>query len=512
MSDSTPPKAAKHSPSSPSKKRGVKRKRGRVGKRSFGEKKHKEARAVKTLSKRAAQVDANEKRFKEMKVLFNAIMQKNKTLDQETAQNRDDKKDRKEPANKKADEKQDEMEKVDALFGLMKGRVKSLAMKHDMCRTIQCCFKFGRAEHKERIISELQDDILALAKGKYSCFMLVAFLRHGRAEDRTAVLRALKGHMSRLGTHNCAAHVVELAVQETGSDPKGLKAMRNRLFAEFYGERYRLFAAGNNDGGAVGLSSGSSLKLSVVDVEKRMAVLEDIRRQLQKQTDKGLLRYAFSQRLLWEYIQSVEKGEDGVDAKAAIVPVVPLVYEASLAMVATAHGAKSLCRILAYAQAKDKRKVIKKWKGHIQNMAVHDNGYLVLLAALNVTDDTVLLRKSIINDLVAMPKEQLLNSVMDVTGIGRKVYLFIIAAHERLPRYLTKEELKAMKPAEGTAKKGEEQRKEEYREMMKDKLVALCEENLLQMICDQRAVDVVFEVCCTVDTSEYYGWYCKLSE
>lgn len=467
-----------HTKKKPTFKPGDKRKRQGLdsSKRSKKAKSGTKARSVKALTKRTAQVDATEKRFKEMKVLFNAIMQKSKVLE-----------DGGKPESNPNNASSASADKVEALFGLLQGRVKSLAMKHDMCRTIQCCFKFGTAHMKATILSELEGELVGLAKGKYSCFMLVAFLRHGGAQERATVLKALQGHMTRLGTHNCAAHVVELAVQDTASDTKNIKAIRRRLFAEFYGERYRLSAA-------VTTKVEAALLLNVVPEESRMQVLADVRRILQKQADKGLLRYAFAQRLLFEYVQSAEKGEAGVDAMTAIQPVVPLVYEASLAMVSTSAGAKALCRILAFAQAKDKRKVIKKWKGHTQNMAMHDNGYLVVLAALNMTDDTVLLRKSVVSDLLAMSQQKLLASVLDPTGIGRKVILFVIAHPDRLPRYLSKDEREVIAPASGTAKKGEEQRKEEYRDGFKEVLVKLCEDNLLSMICDQKGVDVVFEV------------------
>jgi len=328
--------------------------------------------------------------------------------------------------------------------------------------------------------------------------MIVAFLRHGNTENRISVIRKLKGKMRRLGTHSCGAHVADLALQQTPQDSKTLKTLRTSLWNEFYGERFSIAVA--NAKGEV--SASNALKsFNNFEPKVQLAVLDDLKRVVMKMADKGLLRYSYVQRLTYEFLVKVEKLRDSSDENAqkfyesTVSALVPLVTEASLAMISTSEGTKSICRVLAISQAKDKKKLLKKWKGHIKNMCVHEYGYLTIITALNVVDDTVTLKKSLLSELAKeITEEEIFASVTDPSGICRKLYLYLTIPYEHMRRYFSKDEIELMTPVKGTSKKDPEMRKNEINGVLKENLESCCIENVVQLAKDKKGSDVLLNV------------------
>jgi adenylylsulfate kinase-like enzyme len=70
-------------------------------------------------------------------------------------------------------------------------------------------------------------------------------------------------------------------------------------------------------------------------------------------------------------------------------------------MVSSADGASSIARCIAHAQAKDRKKFVRVLKGHAVNLLFHDFGYIVLTALISMIDDTVLINKSILTEIMS---------------------------------------------------------------------------------------------------------------
>lgn len=68
-------------------------------------------------------------------------------------------------------------------------------------------------------------------------------------------------------------------------------------------------------------------------------------------------------------------------------------------MIHTHEGAEAACMIIAYGSAKDRKKSIRAFKGHVEAALRDEWGYLPVATALSVTDDTSLLKKVIITDI-----------------------------------------------------------------------------------------------------------------
>ncbi|KAJ1998985.1 Pumilio y domain member 6, partial [Coemansia sp. S85] len=51
-----------------------------------------------------------------------------------------------------------------SMMGLIGGRIKEVTLKHDMSRIVQTCIKYGSAEQRQVIASELQGAEVDLAR------------------------------------------------------------------------------------------------------------------------------------------------------------------------------------------------------------------------------------------------------------------------------------------------------------------------------------------------------------
>ena len=66
----------------------------------------------------------------------------------------------------------------------------------------------------------------------------------------------------------------------------------------------------------------------------------------------------------------------------------------------TPSGSRVVCLALAYGSAKDRRHILKAYKDTVEMLAYDPHGYKILLTIFDVVDDTVMISKSIIPELI----------------------------------------------------------------------------------------------------------------
>ncbi len=359
-------------------------------------------------------------------------------------------------------EKEERSKKVDDLFDLLRPKVMQVTARRDLTRCLQCCFKYGTSEQKDSLFAGIEPKLLSLCKGPYSCHLVIALLRNGDAHHKQAIVKALRGNILRLGTHNCGSKVLAQLLDADLAQPAP-------LMEEFFGAEYMVFAKGLQNETGEGQTrktwDGLSLKRALCKAPEVMQkkILLNVRRVAIKQAEKGLLRYPFAQRVMFEYVENASTEQ--------VLEIAPLVREAMLAMVGTKNGAMAVARCVAICGAKERKKFLKAVKGRVMELALHEFAYIVLLALLNTVDDTVLVQKAISAELVQDGALEALAT--DDEGYGFKILLQIIAPRNK--KYFTEIELETILPAENTSKKPVEVRKKE--------LVAQIQKPLLAYVC-----------------------------
>ena len=79
-----------------------------------------------------------------------------------------------------------------------------------------------------------RDEIVAIAKGKYSHWCVIQLLKHGSSAQKRAIIKSFEGEISRLMKSSIACRVLEDAYSEQANASE-----KARIMQEFYSPIYR---------------------------------------------------------------------------------------------------------------------------------------------------------------------------------------------------------------------------------------------------------------------------------
>ena len=149
----------------------------------------------------------------------------------------------------------------------------------------------------------------------------------------------------------------------------------------------------------------------------------------------------------------------------------------------TKSGARIVCLVLAYSNAKDRKLILRTFKDAIQAMSYDRHGHQVLLTAYDVIDDTVLTTKTILPELLGKDhnseesQRNLLHAAVDPTGRVPILYPFT----GRVKSLLSNEDQKLLNEIhpirKETSKKDPELRRKELVTSLSPPLLSFIEKN-----------------------------------
>jgi len=99
----------------------------------------------------------------------------------------------------------------------------------------------------------------------------------------------------------------------------------------------------------------------------------------------------------------------------------------------TSSGARLVRRALAFSSAKDRKALLKPYKDHVEMLAFDPYGHTILLAALEVVDDTVLTSKFIFPTLVAASKTSAEDRAQYISELAHHLTARIVLLYPLLP-------------------------------------------------------------------------------
>ncbi|KAI5084053.1 hypothetical protein GOP47_0000222 [Adiantum capillus-veneris] len=287
----------------------------------------------------------------------------------------------------------------------MKGKATEMVTSHVMSRVLQTCLKFCSAQERASIYEELRPQFLQLAQNTYSHYLVLKMLDQAATDKKQLqkMIASLHGNVVAFLRHPVASAVVEHAYKLASSVEK------QALLAEFFSPEYRLFK---------GLVSNTPCRLVDMLAEepgmKRRNVLEHMTSSLQPMLEKGIVDHSIIHRALIEYLS--------IAGKAMATDVLQQLSGPLLVrMIHTREGAKVGVTCVSLGSRKERKKIIKGLKGHATKVACDAYGCLVLVAILDLVDDTEMLNKFIVNEL-AKNVEQIA-----FDRHGRRVFLHLLA-------------------------------------------------------------------------------------
>ena len=278
---------------------------------------------------------------------------------------------------------------VDEVLSLFNGpALLAVLHKHDAARVLQSCFKQGTPQQRDGLMKDIAGEARALARSHYGHFLLVSVLRHGTNHkqqllagcSRTRAPRARR----RLGRANYSTDVASAS-------------QRHEMFRSLWGKEIALLhnerSSGVGESDATKGPAPTGLgQLFGSDPMCKPRVVQRLETLLSKAARKGLALTSLVQRVGAELI---EHGEPSTKAE-----LVGALRDQAVHMMHTRDGASIACGCLRYGDAKDRKALLKALKGFAAKAAVDAHGSLVLCAALETVDDTVLLSKSLLSELL----------------------------------------------------------------------------------------------------------------
>ncbi|XP_015512162.1 protein penguin [Neodiprion lecontei] len=339
--------------------------------------------------------------------------------------------------------KEERVELTTQLYELLKGQFSKLVFMHDMARIVQWLLKYCTSEIRKNVTDELQKSIVLMLQSKYAKNCVKTLLKHGTDEIRAMIIAACSGNIVRLASHSVSAPVLELAYSSWATDADKLYFKQ-----EFYGDMYKL-------------AKDSQIK-TLADVYKlagdmKSATLSAVKGNLIKILNKKLINTSLVHSVLLEFLRNCTKD----DRDEMITMVRSLIAELSQ----TKDGAKSAMICLWHGTKKDRKLAMKALKDQVKNVATNEHGHMVLLALFDCIDDTVLVKKMILTEL--------LNDLTEIASneYGRCVILYLVARRDS--HYFHPKVIEQLKKGDAneTSKKPPEIRAKELLDAVIDKLL-----------------------------------------
>lgn len=397
----------------------------------------------------------------------------------------------------KTNTKEDTKKLMVEVMELIRGKVREIALQHDASRVVQAAIQFGSDDQRKEILKEIcqtEGSLAEMAKIQYAHFCCLKFIKYCNRDEASVkmIVKSFKGEMPRLAVHGVGARVVEsLFLNLTPKQTASLKQ-------EFYGPHFSLFAQE--------LSSvptlGSNLEKAKTETQKKSAI-DFVQGLINKGMTKSFYGFTYFQELFAEYIDVAEPSE--------IRTISSTVADHSIHLLSTRVGTRVVAACASYGTPKDRKRICKSLKGYTSSSLQHRDAYLALLRLVQVTDDTVSIQKSVLNEILTKPQDndedgEASDGILELalSDTGSKLFLMLLVQdEEKRMKYFDPYERSILDPIPTikengkevpTSKKDPETRRKELLKHIKDALVESCTNNVEEMLKSLPGARVIKEV------------------
>ena len=366
---------------------------------------------------------------------------------------------------------------VAELFDIITGRVKDFVLKHDSVRVIQTALKYANKDQKRMIAKELQGEYKVLAQSRYAKFLIGKILVHGDDEIRDLVVPEFYGHVRRLINNPEASWILDDIYR--GAATPAQKAM---LLQEWYGAEYALFKNKSGENYSADLKS-----LLVKSPEKRKPILRSLYDLINQLVQKKTTGFTMLHDAMLQYYLNVTPGSKEA---TEFLELLKGDEEGDLLknLAFTKSGARVVCLALAKSNAKDRKQLVRTYKGTIELLMFDPYGHQVLLAAFDVIDDTVLISKSIISEMFSQrtDSEEAHTRIMSYAVHLQARIPILYPLTGKVRSILTEEDLKLLNEVHElratTSKKDPEVRRKEIIKALSPYLLPFIEANAAELV------------------------------
>ena len=282
---------------------------------------------------------------------------------------------------------------VAELFEIITGRVKDFVFKHDSVRVIQTALKYANLQQRKMIAKELKGEYKALSESKYAKFLVGKILVHGDDEIRDLVVPEFYGGVRRMMKHPEASWILDDVYRGAAT-----RAQKTALLREWYGAEFALFKTS-------GTKTTAELdQLLEESPEKKKPIMRALHDLINLLVQKKTTGFTMLHDAMLQYYRNVQPTSEEANE---FIEMLKGDEEGDLLknLAFTPSGALVVCYALANATAKDRKLILRAFKGTISMMAWDPHAHKVILTAFDVIDDTVLTSKQVIPELLGKEPE-----------------------------------------------------------------------------------------------------------
>ncbi|CAG8488675.1 12211_t:CDS:2 [Acaulospora morrowiae] len=354
------------------------------------------------------------------------------------------------------------------LFELIDGNIPELLFKHDTSRIIQTGLKYGTKEQINKIADELEGRWLEASKNKYAKFVVLKIMRCC-PKYRDKILSELEGNVARLLMHAEARSVVLEAYELSNGK------QRFSLIQEFYGPEFKLFRK---------TKCLSIDELVAENPSTKDRIVENLSIAIQNFMKKPeLLRFIIPHRVLLDFFTYANE--------VKIRSTIELIGKHVPEILHTREGARVAMLCLTHTSAKERKNILQSMKDYVKEICCEEYGYLVLLRAFDVVDDTVSLTKYIIDKMVKPDSFETISR----NKYGHRVFLYLLTGRSKM--YFSFDTLKLLSQddqiREKTSKKDPTVRANEIRKAISPALIEYARNNTVHMLSNSYTTQLLFE-------------------
>lgn len=297
---------------------------------------------------------------------------------------------------------------VNELFDLISGRVRDFVFKHDSVRVVQCTLKFANQEQRKSIAQELQGDIRTLAESKYGKFMVAKMVVEGTADTRDMIVPEFYGHVRRLINHPEASWIVDDIYRQVATPQQKATMLR-----EWYGAEFALFhKKPNATTKPVAADDTADLKTILeANPEKRKVILQYLLQMINALVQKKMTGFTMLHDAMLQYFLALQPGGEEQREFLEILKgdIDPDVEggggDLFKNLAFTKSGSRLVSLAIAYGTAKDRKVILRVFKGTVEMMSMDQYAKMVLCVALDVPDDVTMSSKAVFGELLSVREE-----------------------------------------------------------------------------------------------------------
>lgn len=398
--------------------------------------------------------------------------------------------------------KEEREELLTELFSIIDGRVRDFVFKHDSVRVVQCAIKYARPAQLKGIVKELQNDVRDLVESRYGKFLVAKMVVQGDRADKDMIIPQFYGNIKRLINHPEASWILDDIYRQVAT-PKQ-KAM---ILREWYGAEYAIEGKQYTKKAPPADVTADLVKILEANPEKRKPILGYLKQLINNLIQKKMTGFTMLHDAMLQYFLALQPGSE---EQSEFLEILRNDIDAeendgggdlyrNLAF--TKSGSRLVCLALAHGSAKARKQILKCFKDHIETMAFDIHARMVLVAGLDVTDDTKLTSQTVLTELLGLKNE-------DAKSKHDRLEAMLTNLHSRLPilfplagtaKWLCqageKEAIKEIHAIRATtSKKAPSQRREELLKTVSEPLLELVADRASNLITSSFGTQAISEI------------------